>query len=130
MVNYFSAHKWLIIGNVCVLIIGIYLGFLVRPGFDRLAGIIMPEQKAYVAKVSDFDAAVLAYYNSSENQELCHAQALEHVSMIETKKLQAITETAQGKIESYMTKALYGITNETATATISLETKQGRRTDK
>jgi len=125
MTNYFSDHKFQILGILVVFIIGGTLGFMARPGFDKFS--LTFADKPYVAPMSDFDKAVDAYFTSTNHQAKCMAEAKAQVSMDLAGKYLGISKEEQQKVSQYELRAVNGISDQTATQTIKLETKQGRR---
>jgi len=128
MTNYFSEHKFQILGILAVFIIGGTIGFMSRPGFDKFAEGYA--DKPYVAPMSDFDRDVNTYFTSTNHQAKCLAEARAQISMEWASKYLDVSREEQKKVQQYELRAVNGISDQTATRTISLETKQGRRTDK
>lgn len=60
MKDYFTQNRFKFLGWTAILIIGITLGFMARPGFDKFA--LGYADKPYVAPVSDFDKSVNDYF--------------------------------------------------------------------
>jgi hypothetical protein len=125
MTDYFSAHKWKLIAGIVVFLLGSTSGFLIRPLFDKIA--LSYADKPYVAPVSDFDKSVNEYFTSTNHQAKCMAEAKAQVSMDLAGKYLGISKEEQQKVSQYELRAVNGISDQTATRTISLETKQGRR---
>lgn len=123
--NYFEQHRWQIIIGAVVLIVGFLGGFMARPGFDKFA--LGYADKPYVAPVSDFDKSVNDYFTSTNHQAKCMAEAKAQVSMELASKYLDISKAEQTKVQQYEFRAVNGISDQTATQTIKLEAKQGRR---
>jgi len=107
----------------CVFALGAYA----RPGIDQVAGIFVTEQKTYVAPKTDNEIAVEKYVNSTDFKAECFAIAQSRVMLKVSGEALEASKIAQTKVEQYEMRALNGISNETATATITLEKAQGRR---
>ena len=125
MKDYFTQNRFKFLGWTAILIIGITLGFMARPGFDKFA--LGYADKPYVAPVSDFDKSVNDYFTSTNHQAKCMAEAKAQVSMELASKYLDISKAEQTKVQQYEFRAVNGISDQTATQTIKLEAKQGRR---
>ena len=103
------------------------VGGMIVPKVEQGFKLFFPDPKPFVAPLSDYEQAVADYAKSPEATGLCAAQAREHVAMQWVVKYQGSVSQEQAKINSYMDKAINGITDAVATQTVALEIKQGRR---
>jgi len=102
------------------------LGAYARPGIDRFAGLFHKEPPVYVAKISDFDQAVLDYEHSTNHIARCHSQAKAQVSLEWANKFLGVSREEQERVEVLEMKAVNGISDETAKKTVQIEKSQGR----
>ena len=122
----FISHRFTILGWLTILVIGMGIGFMARPGFDKIA--LAFEDKPYIAPKSDVEIEIEKYLTSPEYQSEYKAEAEARVKLKIATRLNNEAGIAAKKSEQYQMRALYGISPETATATIELEKAQGRRT--
>ena len=125
MKTYLIEHRFQFLGWLSILVVGIALGFMARPGFDRFS--LAFADKPYVSPKSDFETAVDTYFNSTNHQAKCLAEAKAQVSIELAGKYLTISKEEQVKVQQYELRAVNGISDQTATQTIKLEEKQGRR---
>ena len=125
MKDYFTQNRFKFLGWAAILVIGITLGFMARPGFDKFA--LGYADKPYVAPKSDVEEAVEKYLASAEFQEEYRAEAEARVKLKIGNELAIEAKKAAEKEAQYEMRALNGISGDTATATIALEKAQGRR---
>lgn len=125
MKNYLIENRFKFLGWTSILLVGIVLGFMARPGFDKFA--LAFEDKPYVAPKSDVDMEIEKYLASAEYQSEYKAEAEARVKLQIASRLNNEAGIAAKKSEQYQMRALNGISPETATATIVLEKAQGRR---
>ena len=125
MKDYFTQNRFKFLGWAAILVIGITLGFMARPGFDKFA--LGYADKPYVAPKSDVEVAVDEYFASSQYQAEVRAEAEGRVKLKMAIELNKEAKMAAEKSSQYEMRALNGISGDTATATIALETKAGRR---
>lgn len=126
MKEYLAENRFKFLGWMAILVVGITLGFMARPGFDKFA--LAFEDKPYVAPKSDNENAVGEYFSSVDFQAECFAMAQSRVMLKISGEALNVSQEAQKKAQQYEMRALNGISDETATATIALEKAQGRRT--
>ena len=143
--KYFEQHRWYIVGLAVVLIVGMYLGALARPGYDKVVSSFKPKS-VYIAVGQDtrtplqkaMAEEVAKYKKSPDYITLIEKIAVDHVGNIlmidiasATGEAQSIKESIEAKqlsqIEQHKLREINGVTDTTATQTIAIETKQGRR---
>lgn len=144
MKSYLIEHRFqFLLGSV--LFVAVFsLGAYARPGIDHVASIVAPifetKEEVYVAQKSvdryqeEFDNAVEAQMNTKQQKDLCLDQAkmivadnLRDKYAVVSNNYDTIAADAKSRAKSTITKIANGISDETATATIKLEEKQGRR---
>lgn len=146
MKEYLISHRFTLLGWTAILIVGIALGFMARPGFDNLAKTYFTEQEPYIAKAEDnrtplqkaMAEEIEKYKKTSDYTTLIEKIAVEHVGQMLSIDISSITGEAESiketiekkqvaQVEQHKLREIYGISDKTATATIKLEEKQGRR---
>lgn len=125
MKTYLTENRFKFLGWTTILIVGITLGFMARPGFDKFS--LAFEDKPYVAPKSDNEQAVDDYFQSVDYQAECRANAQARVMLKISGDALEVSKQAQLKAQQYEIRALNGISSATATETIKLEKAQGRR---
>lgn len=107
------------------------LGAMARPGIDLtkeiISGAFGSKKMAYVSKKSDNEIAIEKYLNSPEFKAEYSAMAQARVMLKISGDALEMSKVAQAKLQQLETRALNSISNATATETIAIETKQGRR---
>lgn len=129
-----------------IFVSGVLLGFFVRPGWDKMAVILEPKEVVYVAPVNDTrtalikarDEEVAKYKKSPDYVALIDKIAVDHIDSMfmidiasdagttQTQK-QVLFEKQASQIEQHKLREINGISDATATQTIAIETKGGRR---
>lgn len=99
---------------------------LIQEGWDLTIAPLY-ETKPFVAPKSDVEIEIEKYLMSSDYQKEIKAEAEGRVKLMIATRLGNEAQDAAIKADQYEMRALNGISSETATQTIKIETKQGRR---
>ena len=130
MKEFFTSVRFKLIVFIMFFGIAFVMGAYARPAVDEVFAYFAPEPTvAYVAEPvkSDFEKAVIAYETTTSHVDRCHEIAKAQVSLEWAGLYMNITEKAQKRVSELEMRALNGITDTTATATVALEVAQGRR---
>lgn len=101
-------------------------GFVIPKVYEGFR-LFFPEQKAYVAPLSDYEKSVNEHMARASNIKMCRTIAELEVSNELAKKYTANFDELSPLVNSKITQLNGDISDEVATATIALEKAQGRR---
>ena len=144
MKDYFTQNRFKFLGGAVLFVAVFTLGAFARPGIDNAIAIVAPlfqsKEEVYVAQKNvdryqeEFDKEVEKQMNTKQQKDLCLDQAkmivgdnLRDKYAVVSNNYDTIAEDAKSRAKSTITKIANGISDTTATATIAVETVQGRR---